>query len=305
MPTKPLESVLYRELAVVEAKHLIDIASPLLKEIVNFSTNALIRCGSSSSNGENEDLAILYLYKHIVEMTDGIEVLISQSCVTPSIPLLRSSFEALISIEYIVETEENYLKRSLSWLVEYIYERIHYYESLDASTIRGQNVRQSLKEDSFLSEIEIDSVIPAMFVTPRIDNLNNLLAKEQFKEILEGFKVMKGKKAWYRLFKGPSDIRNLAKRVGRSAQYDFFYKHWSQVSHAHEFSSFILSSALNDVGIRPLRDKSEFATVASNARSILLGATHAIVKKFRPEESLSDWYKKEVITLSKKLREIE
>ena len=44
-----------------------------------------------------------------MEMTDGIEVLISQACVVPAIPLLRSSFEALISMEYILEKEEQIL----------------------------------------------------------------------------------------------------------------------------------------------------------------------------------------------------
>ena len=35
MPTKPLETILWREFSVTKAKTTIDIASPLLQELVN------------------------------------------------------------------------------------------------------------------------------------------------------------------------------------------------------------------------------------------------------------------------------
>ena len=38
MPTEPLKSLLDRESSIKKAKPLIDIASPLLMEVVNYST---------------------------------------------------------------------------------------------------------------------------------------------------------------------------------------------------------------------------------------------------------------------------
>src|SRR5205085_1346709 len=99
MPTKPLEAALDRDFSRVAAKELIEIASPLLQEIVNFGTNALQRCHISATGGEDEDIAALLLYRQIIEFTDGIEVLVSQACVVPAIPLLRASFEASLALE--------------------------------------------------------------------------------------------------------------------------------------------------------------------------------------------------------------
>jgi hypothetical protein len=48
MATKPLQTVLYRELSRVEAKELIDSAASLLEELVNWGTNALVRCAASA-----------------------------------------------------------------------------------------------------------------------------------------------------------------------------------------------------------------------------------------------------------------
>jgi hypothetical protein len=121
----------------VEAKNIIDVASPLLQELVNYGTNAYVRCGTSASGKENEDVAAIILYLQIVEMTDGIEALVSQSCPAPAIPLVRSSFEALLFLDYILELD--YVRRSLSWLVGYVHNRLDSYALLDTSTIRGHS----------------------------------------------------------------------------------------------------------------------------------------------------------------------
>ena len=99
MPTKELESVLHREISKAIASPIIAIASPLLQELVNYSTWAYMRCATSTSE-EYVDRAPLTLFLHVIEMTDSIEVLITQSCPSPAFPLLRSSFEALLFLEY-------------------------------------------------------------------------------------------------------------------------------------------------------------------------------------------------------------
>ena len=58
MPTKPFEQLLYRELAKESAREDIEIASPLLLELVDYATNAFQRCQTSSSGEPDEDLPI-------------------------------------------------------------------------------------------------------------------------------------------------------------------------------------------------------------------------------------------------------
>ena len=84
MPTEQLKSLLDRDLSIAFAWDRIDPSSRVVKEIVNFSTNAFARCAQSAKGDENEDTAALALYLHIIEMADGAEVLISQCCAVPA-----------------------------------------------------------------------------------------------------------------------------------------------------------------------------------------------------------------------------
>ena len=80
MPTEPLTKVLDRDLSIALAKDSIERCSSLLQELVNHATNAIARCATSPKGDENEDAAVLFLYYHVIEMTDGIEAVISQGC---------------------------------------------------------------------------------------------------------------------------------------------------------------------------------------------------------------------------------
>jgi hypothetical protein len=109
-PTEPAFKLLNRSQSIADAKPLIERASPLLREIVNYSTNVFMRCMHAGNSG-SKDLPAFTLYLHMIEMTDGIEVLMSQACCEPAVPLLRSSFEASMSLRYMLQ--EDYENRSL------------------------------------------------------------------------------------------------------------------------------------------------------------------------------------------------
>jgi len=291
MPTKPLESILYREFSKAQAGPIIEIASDVLQELVNFGSNAFVRCATSSAGSENEDLAILSLYRHIMEMTDGVEVLVSQSCATPAIPLIRSSFESLISMIYIVEEDSKYLDRSLAWLIDYLHQRLATYESLDPSTSKGEDFQKSMKLDDTAKTLQLP---PQADVSNAIKNLQSLLAKPQFHKLNQDFVSLKGKKEWYRLYGGPDNVRELARHVGKIVQYDFLYRYWSRVSHGHDFTPFIVKTPDGDSGIRGIRDASELKSVANFAATFMLNATRILIKKFRPDEDIRTWYERDV-----------
>ncbi|MBQ10715.1 MAG: hypothetical protein CMJ45_04105 [Planctomyces sp.] len=288
MPTKPLESVLYRELSKAEAKSVIEVASPLLREIVNYGTNAFMRCATSTPGEVNEDVALLTLYLHIIEMTDGIEILVSESCPAPAIPLVRSSWEALISMEYILEAD--YLRRSLAWLANYARTRLDGYRSLDSSTIQGKEFLEALAADRW---VRVDVLAPSNTdmeeLLKGIANLEKFLARPQFQTVEEEYvrtkKKRKSRPQWFQLFDGPTSIRGLARHLNRHAQYDFLYRSWSSVVHAQDASRLIN---------RRLRDANSNKQITSFATSLFLSATQMLLKKFRPGEDLSVWYKDEV-----------
>lgn len=304
MPTAPLESILYREFSKVQAKEVLNSASPLLKELVNYSTNALARCATSPSGEIDVDLSILALYRHVIEITDGIEVLISQCCAEASIPLLRSSFEALISIEYILETDErgrykDFDRRSLSWLLSHIHNRLDLFDRFDLSTDKGIEIRKLFDDDIVGSTIEL----PPFDVSQARDNLLRVLAKPHLKPIEDEYQEYKKKRRpnWYSLFNGPKDLRKLAEYLRRGAHYEILYRPWSTTTHAQDFMPFIKKSADGETGIGRLRDPETLQQMAGYAAGFILNSTRLVLRKFRPDENIKDWYIREI---QKSYREI-
>lgn len=291
MPTDSLQSVLYRELSIAEAKQLINLACPLLQELINYSTSAFIRCFTSAKGDENEDLAAFALYRHIIEVTDGTEVLIANSCAAAAIPLVRSSFEALLALEYIVEAPSLYITRSLSWLAAYVRRKLKFYESLLPTTPRGQEFLKVIDEDKTVKDFTLP---PSEDVQAAIDNLRSLLSREQFKPIEEEFTRYRRPPHWYSLFKGPKNLRELANHVKRNAQYEVLYRQWSLATHAQDFSPFIAVGPRGEKGIRRIRDPREIKAIATFASTFLLDATRLLIDTFRPGETWRNWYMREV-----------
>ena len=216
MPTTSLESILSRDLSIVMGGQIIKDASTVLQEVVNYSTNAFARCATSNSDNE-EDISVPLIYLHIIEMTDGIEVLLAHSCSTPAQLLLRSSFESLLSIEYILE--EQYSHRALSWLTFFLRKRLSLYKSYDPSTPEGKQLRKEMSDDKMSHDVKL--TYPPKF-DDFIQNYEERLKSPKFKQIQDEIDKYKNPpKQWYQLFgppppqKTPRNIEGLAKHLRR------------------------------------------------------------------------------------------
>lgn len=276
MPTKPLEKVLNRDLSRASAREFAAIACPLLRELVNNGTHVFMRCWSSSSGDPNENAAPLILYLHIVEFVDAIEELLPNSCMVPAVPLVRSCFEALLQLEYILDNDGCYVERSLSWLKRYAKKRVAYHEFLDPTTCRGRPIARHLAADK-------DPV------------LARLPAAEEARERAC---------SWRRLLSDPKlsgcssfpNTDDLSKKMRRHAQYTYLYRRWSSIAHAEDLLHAVVVDSGGHAGVRRLRDPREGQQVAVCAAHYILHATLATLRKFRPgeERSTAQWYRREV-----------
>lgn len=106
MPTTSPPSLLDRELSKADAREKIDLVVPLLDEIVNNGLAELMRscteAGGSALKAEDE--AILSLFRHAIDAIDGIRALLAEASVEPCQVLLRTEFEAAISLLFIADS---------------------------------------------------------------------------------------------------------------------------------------------------------------------------------------------------------
>jgi len=198
---EPNLKILNRAQAEADAKDLIDIASPLLKELVDYSTQAYMRC-MHAGDTSFEDLPAFVLYLHMMEMTDGIQVMISHSCCEPVVPLTRSSFEAFISLRYLLQ--DDYERRCLCWLYCDLMERKRVEKMLDPESEQEKELRRILSKE--LKDVEIPTLSHE-----QLNYIRRSVKDPHFAPITQEYERLKKKEKvkrppWHRLFGGPSDV---------------------------------------------------------------------------------------------------
>lgn len=297
MPTQPFRLLLDREEAVSRARPLTDLVSPVLQEVINYSTQALVRCESQMApKGNDEDLHIapIVLFRRSVELTDAIETLLTQSCVEPAFPLLRSSLEATLSLMYMFETgdEEKEKERSLAWLCGDVDDRLRYYD-----TIRKRKVSD-----------EMSAVIPDAMIADaekEYQKLQVFLKKPHMQKVLAEHRAQKRQPPrWYSLFKGPNDLRCLAERLGWLDYYVLLYKSWSRDAHSSGNVEKVFKLTQGRRTVEPLRVPGNMFQVAAFAEAFLMYAMLTMARRYRSgeEEQRKAWYKAEVFPAMERIQ---
>jgi hypothetical protein len=286
MPHSPDTKILDPEAALEASRDLIDMACPLLRELVNVSTEV---CGIAFASPRKDELSgfpLLSCFLHVVEMTDGLEVLLRESCAWPGAPLCRSIFEALISFEYIAGDDAE--QRSASWWVASTHGNLDYIERLDPRTARGRDFLEQVAADKTLDgwgdastgRIDLHRLSTARF----LEREEYTAAEEEYRR-LGGTRKWQGKSVpWHALFNGPSNIRELARCVKRGGQYEILYRQWSEIVHPANLTRWVSFAYRGAPMARRIRDPKVFSHIALCAANMLGEANAAVLDWFAPDQ---------------------
>jgi len=295
MPTQSFKPLLSRDEVKVIAKPAIDIASPVLQETINYATNAFERCRTSKKGSLEEAFPVLASYLHIIQMTDSIEVLISNSCGAPADLLLRSSCEAKLAIEYILEKRNK--QRAVAWLVRYFADFIESLEKFVPSHPKGKEFLKTYEQDGF-SHIKDLPYVPETIES--INNFQAILKRPEYANVYSEYqrlkKKMRGYPQWYSLNNGPRNLKQLAQDLNQGSTYEILYSSWSRVSHASDISHLSLPLEDGKSILGPVRNPLSIVHVSATALSFLLEATQLVLKEYRSGEfdSYRRWYATEI-----------
>lgn len=295
MPTKPPTDLFDRDISKALVREWIDVAIPMIQEVVNHGVAAFTRCLTTAKGGD-ENLAILMPYLHLLEMTDAVEILLAEAAPIPAQVQLRSTFEALLTIEYITKAAAP--RRAFAYLVADIHRRLASWRAMDPNTPEGRRGRERIATDAYTQDMRIPDIPD---IRARIENLETLLQKPDWREANVEYrrlkKILKRRPAWYQLYDGPKNLEELATHLGWPAHYDILYRPWSEAAHAHDaVYRKLTEGAKGEPAIHRVRDTSEFGTVVSLVVTFTLRATRRILSFYRPEElpAYKSWYLREV-----------
>ncbi len=308
-----------RKQAMEKSKDIIHIASPLLQELVNKGIEILTASKEAGKDLPDYSFSLLNLFAHIIEMTDSIEVLISKACFYPLIPNLRSSFEALLAINYILHDPNEYYKRSLAWSLSYIKAEIAKNERNDPTTDRGREYYSKLKKQY---NIDPDPSAPGS-AAKNNKPLMDFLANPIFNPVEQEYQTKhnntdnNGKAAirkvdWHQIYSGrAAGIEGLAIKVEKPADYETLYRMFSEFHHAKNMDRFWGTDENNNpiiLGFRNPKDKSDVIQLIEITVKFSWEATCYMVKHFCPDkvETMGLWYEDKIalkLKLLSKLKE--
>jgi hypothetical protein len=227
---------------------------------------------------------IFLLMRHIVETVDGVSVLVAKGSKDNCGLLLRSSFEAMAGIVYILKADTE--RRALAYQVAHIHRKIKLYRKFVPTDDVGRQLRVDLKDDQLVSFFDL----PITDWQKRIDGLKRTFAMPEYAPIQAEWerlkKERKGDPNWYTLFGGPSDMRKLALDIGRGSFYEILYRPWSDFTHAEGVFGNISQGADDDVLMKPVRSPKGIEQACNFACHFCLETVRSVLLAFAPDEWL-------------------
>lgn len=299
-----MPSILERETARAQTREIRDLGGPVLRKVIDEAVGAFERCSQTADDGD-ENLGILMPFHHAIEMLDGAEVLLDQSCVVASHATLRSAFEASLGVRYVLQDDMQ--RRALCYVAGDIRERIRWYEEHDPDTNRGANFHAEMGIDA-----NSDYPMPVLEDVRRgAASLREMLDGELYSAINEEYEragERRRRPAWYSLFNGPQNVRELAKRLGKLDDYLIMYRRWSLTAHATDLYR-QLTKLADGTGpaVRVIRSPWGIADAYELACQIGVEITSPVLAHYRPGESkrFAKWYLTEVGPVTERLSAIK
>jgi hypothetical protein len=224
---------------------------------------------------------------------DAVAILVSESSITPAKLLIRSMFEAVLVIEYVLQKYT--VRRGLAYVFMDVVARVKSIKRLDSKTPEGEAFRKSLGDYASVIERVRDDKLKGL------GSLYDFLEKDELKDIREEYtrlrKRKNGRLSWYQFFDGPRDLRGVARKVGREAEYAVLYSYISGTAHVEDVVRRGLAPAEGDkMGLRALREPTDIMLVLNLSITYALRATRKILEHYRPAElpRNKEWYLSEI-----------
>lgn len=287
MHETPHPTILNREEAkAVIAEHFLK-QTELLRDLVNYGSNLVIRAFNSSPKGMTEIVICGVLLKQIVAMVDAAEVLLSAGCGHASFLPARTAFEASIYIDWILYGDGE--RKATRYVVaNYRDER-----RWALRVTPGTADEVAFTRITNLLGIDIQANHPTLVsdATTHLAEVNRILAQKDLAPVDQEFTAAKAKRKrkhdpeWYEL-DGLQSIRQIAEKVGRLPEYEFFYSKGSQVTHTGTYKDHV-RFANGQVRLKPIRHLADVNMLLNFIVSICVGTYKKTLERYRPGETMA------------------
>jgi len=280
---RPLTKLLDRHLPKAQNKEYLEYLDEILLDAVDRSTHAFGRCWSTVPSTLVGQVPLV-LYRHVIEMADAVHVLLLESASVPARLQLRSSFEALVYLEFMLEEDKEvrvfaFVASSYRWGLRYA-RRLK-----KGSGDRSVFLEETKKDDGGDHQFSELSV-PAEKVKEYVEFLESDPVRVGY-DLFKRFKKRHGRwpRIWCEVVNADlGSLRDLALHLGRGADY-VMYDLWSRSVHPDLLSvHFLTPGGGRPQRLRKVRDGERIGSTAIASMHLLRDATVSVLRDTRPDE---------------------
>lgn len=273
--------ILDRQATSAEVEQHLGGALELVKEVVNYGSNLLVRCLGGTTGEILDVVAIAVFGKQAVAAVDAVEQLARTGSGLGARVVMRALLEASLYCEWVLASSDD--KRARAYYVANLRREISWSKRAVPGTAEHDRFREAMGE--LYQDPLRDLPVGEAQVSDRIAALETHLNGKGFLEINTEFDRLKRgalDASWHRVA-GASSLRDVAKDVGRLAEYTVFYSVYSDDAHSGSYKSH-LEVREGGAILHPIRSLHQIDEVLQNSLSFAFRTYRVLLAKYRPDE---------------------
>ena len=253
---------------------------------------------SAQTPGNQADLVPIMLYRNILDIGDSIASLLRMEASSTAQILLRSLFETLLSLKFVLYENRIHQDRARAYLAGTYIQRYRDYLRYDPSTEQGKAFQATLDKDSRLA----DANFPQQNFAAERQIMEAILTRPEYLPYWEEYQKIKTHpkrryKKWYQLCSSAASLDKLAEEVGELSHYSLVYSSLSEKTHGENvFKEVIFGGPSGQVHIHALRGPSASVKQVAVGTTLLLFSAHEIIRQTfldtnsKTTKNYLDWY---------------
>ena len=282
MVDQPHRDVLDREASSAEVDQHFRQTLELLREVVNYGTNLLVRCLGATTGEILDVVAIAVFGKQVVAALDAVEQLARTGSGLGARVVMRALLEASLYCEWVLASSGD--ERARAYYVANLRRELSWSKRALPGTVEHDQFREAMGE--IYQDPLRDLPGGPEHVSDRIAELETHLKGKAFAEINSEFDRFRGNRSfdpsWHRVAGAPT-LRDVAEGAGRLAEYTIFYSAYSNDTHSGSYKSH-LDVREGSAMLHPIRSLHQLTEVLQNSLTFAFRTYRALLTRYRPDE---------------------
>lgn len=217
-----------------DLKQLLRNYSEILNEAINFGTHIMVWDTEAKRKGKDNNIPTL-LFRSLIDLADSISILIRSSSIDSAKILFRSFIENRYGLLYLIEKKEVEKQRAYSFIVWRVIKDIKYHKQFVSDEPSSKALQKEAKKD--INDFDFNKFFDRPDTINLIKEKESLLTKPKFKPIHKEYIRTCRKRntkfpAWYSLFDGPKNVKELSSHLKKNIEYEFNYRKYSESVHS-------------------------------------------------------------------------